>query len=338
MLAPEGAGVGVRPGAKAGPANLAGRIGNDPVSHPNCRARLCGICLHCTVAQWDPAPYIQPVTLLILRNYPIHLILPILLILPFACVAQQINDVPTTPVLTRAHAHNDYEHRRPLLDALDYGFTSVEADVHLSAGELHVAHDRKEIQPGRTLRTLYLDPLAARVRRNGSVYTNTSQPLQLLVDIKTSSPEVWPVLQQQLAGYSFMLTEFHVDGTSVPRAVSVVLSGERPSISELASEPSRLAALDGSPDQIDPNVPVTLVPLVSSAWSPAFHWKGIGDFAPDEATRLSELVARVHAEHRKIRFWGTPDTPSARETFFAAGVDYLNTDDLAGMQLFFKNR
>lgn len=31
--------------------------------------------------------------------------------------------------LERAHAHNDYEHDRPLFDALDSGFKSVEADV-----------------------------------------------------------------------------------------------------------------------------------------------------------------------------------------------------------------
>jgi hypothetical protein len=36
---------------------------------------------------------------------------------------------PTSPAqhLTRAHAHNDYHHPRPLLDALDHGFCSVEA-------------------------------------------------------------------------------------------------------------------------------------------------------------------------------------------------------------------
>ena len=43
--------------------------------------------------------------------------------------------------LAQAHAHNDYEHPRPLLDALDHGFTSVEADVWLVDGELLVAHD-----------------------------------------------------------------------------------------------------------------------------------------------------------------------------------------------------
>ena len=42
--------------------------------------------------------------------------------------------------LRHAHAHNDYAHRRPLWDALDRGFCSVEADIFLSRGELLVGH------------------------------------------------------------------------------------------------------------------------------------------------------------------------------------------------------
>ena len=58
------------------------------------------------------------------------------------------NLTPTgTKPLPRAHAHNDYEHDRPLFDALDHGFTSVEADVHLVDGELFVAHNSDEIKP-----------------------------------------------------------------------------------------------------------------------------------------------------------------------------------------------
>src|SRR5512135_1483640 len=50
---------------------------------------------------------------------------------------------PAQPTpLVHAHAHNDYQHERPLLDALDRGFCSVEADVHLVNGELLVAHAR----------------------------------------------------------------------------------------------------------------------------------------------------------------------------------------------------
>src|SRR5689334_23371364 len=68
--------------------------------------------------------------------------------------------------LRRAHAHNDYEHKRPLFDALDNGFCSIEPDIYLIEGQLLVAHDRDEVSPERTLQRLYLDPLRARIKEN----------------------------------------------------------------------------------------------------------------------------------------------------------------------------
>src|SRR2546426_4129702 len=76
-------------------------------------------------------------------------------------------EIKSPPPLVRAHAHNDYEHARPLLDALDHGFCSIEADVWLVEGKLLVAHDRNKVKPDRTLQALYLDPMRERVRRNG---------------------------------------------------------------------------------------------------------------------------------------------------------------------------
>ena len=77
--------------------------------------------------------------------------------------------------LLHAHAHNDYRHDRPLLDALAHGFTSVEADVFLVDDKLCVAHDAREIRPERTLRSLYLDPLRERAKKKvGRIYTKRS--------------------------------------------------------------------------------------------------------------------------------------------------------------------
>ena len=44
------------------------------------------------------------------------------------------SESPRVVPLMRAHAHNDFQHTRPLLDALDCGFSSVEADVYSEAG------------------------------------------------------------------------------------------------------------------------------------------------------------------------------------------------------------
>src|SRR5512136_1353825 len=87
-------------------------------------------------------------------------IITLILLVPVAFAAS------TPRPLTRAHAHNDYMHTRPLLDALDHGFCSVEADINLVEGQLLVAHSLKETKPERTLQRLYLDPLRKRVRAN----------------------------------------------------------------------------------------------------------------------------------------------------------------------------
>src|SRR5207249_11561405 len=87
--------------------------------------------------------------------------------------------------LIRVHAHNDYEHKRPLLDALDHGFCSVEADIYLVDGRLLVAHMRSQVQPERTLEKLYLEPLRQRVKKNGGSVYPAGPELVLLIDIKT---------------------------------------------------------------------------------------------------------------------------------------------------------
>ena len=119
--------------------------------------------------------------------------------------------------MTHAHAHNDYRHDRPLLDALDHGFVGVEADIYLQDGQLLVAHDRDELTPDRTFDGLYLRPLDERVtQQGGHVYADGSD-LMLLIDIKADAEAVYVVLDQLLAGYACMLTHC-IDGVVTPRS------------------------------------------------------------------------------------------------------------------------
>jgi DUF1365 family protein len=60
----------------------------------------------------------------------------------------------------------------------------------------------------------------------------------------------------------------------------------------------------------------------------------------DEQTQLREIVAQVHATAgQRLRFYGTPDRSeqqylSVWQEERAAGVDWLNTDQLAALQAF----
>jgi len=239
---------------------------------------------------------------------------------------------PVVSPLAQAHAHNDYEHPRPLLDALARGFCSVEADIHLVAGQLLVAHDLAQVRPDRTLERLYLDPLRERVQANrGRVYAQ-GPAFFLLIDFKSNGPATWQALRPVLAQYAEMLTTYRADRTE-PKAVTVVLSGNSPR-EQLAQEPTRLAGIDGRLNDLPRNPSPHLVPWISDNWPRHFQWRGAGEMPVAERTRLRDLVAQAHAQGRQVRFWGAPDQEPIWQEQFLAGVDFINTDKLDALRQF----
>lgn len=236
--------------------------------------------------------------------------------------------------LTRAHAHNDYEHDRPLLDALDHGFTSVEADIHLVDGALLVAHDRDEVQAGRTLERLYLDPLRKRAQANGGrVYPN-GPTLILLIDIKSEAEATYAALRQALRHYADILTVFTPEARD-EGAVTAIISGNRPRAT-MEAESVRYAAYDGRLPDLDDSVQASphFIPLVSSNWSSIARWYGQGPFPEEGQQKLKAAVEKAHTQGRTIRFWATGDTPAVWRVLHDAGVDWLNADDLGKLQAF----
>ncbi|MER6997247.1 phosphatidylinositol-specific phospholipase C/glycerophosphodiester phosphodiesterase family protein [Streptomyces sp. NPDC000410] len=245
--------------------------------------------------------------------------------------------------LGRAHAHNDYLHERPLYDALSHGFTSVEADIFLVDGELLVAHEPAQLDPTRTLRSLYLDPLLERVKANhGSVYRGYRRPVQLLVDIKHDGAAVYRELHRQLGEYRGILTTY-AHGAVHPGAVTPVISGDRAARVPMAAQRVRHAFYDGRLDDLaaPAPAPASFIPLISSNWTHSFSWQGTGPIPAAERERLREIVSTAHGRGQRVRFWATPDAPGAARDavwseLLAAGVDHINTDDLAGLERFLR--
>jgi hypothetical protein len=263
----------------------------------------------------------------------VHRVLAILLVATlFQLTAGAADDSSTASLpkpLTNVHAHNDYEHKRPLFDALDCGFCSVEADINLVDGKLLVAHSRAAVKPGRTLESLYLDPLRERVKKyHGRVYPD-GPPVWLLIDFKNSPTEMYPVLRKVLIDYSDILTTWE-DGKMKQGAVTAILTGSHPDESILAGEKIRYAAIDGILDALSRNPPSDLVPWMSSQWSLSFKWRGEGAMPDAEVQKLHEIVEKAHKQGRLVRFWAAPDKLNAWKTLHAAGVDLINTDDLKG--------
>jgi hypothetical protein len=244
---------------------------------------------------------------------------------------------PSLVVLPTAHAHNDYYHDRPLLDALEHGFCSVEADIFLVEGRLLVGHSRRELSPNRTLQHLYLDPLKKRVQQGGGrVYPNGPM-MTLLVDIKSDGPSTYRSLQRVLPKYASMLSSVR-DGQRHDGAVQVIISGNRP-LDLVAATPSpRYVFVDGRLSDLDQAVSADLMPLISDRWGAHFRWRGEGPLPADERDKLHDVVRRTHQRGQRLRFWATPDRPEAWRVLRDAQVDLINTDDLAGLAAFLRER
>jgi len=256
-----------------------------------------------------------------------------LALLPFAVQASdQSARTAAAPPLPNAHAHNDYLHERPLHDALDFGFTSIEADIFLIEGQLLVAHSPLELHPERTLEQLYLKPLQQIAhRRNGRIFPKPQQ-LTLLIDIKNKGKQTWVVLDQLLSKYDHLISQT-IDGERVERAITVIISGDRP-MNEIAGSNPRRAGIDGRLSDLDSRHSADLMPLISDHWGNHFKYQGSGEMTEDELKKLKNMTSQFHRSGRRIRFWATPESPDLWKRLRQNHVDLIGTDDLSQLSQF----
>ncbi len=271
------------------------------------------------------------------RSFFVNLIIISLVVT--CCTTFYKNTAPTP--LTRAHAHNDYDHKQPLFDALAHGFTNIEADAILKHDTLFVAHDPDDIVSARTLQSLYLDPLYALYQKNdGRIYPGWPT-VYLMIDFKSDADSSYNILRPLLNQYADMLTRWRGDQKDMG-AVTIIISGNRP-LAQAAKESMRFIGIDGRADDFNNNCSPLLHPWISDDWSNHFEWRGLGEFPAAEEKKLAHLVERAHANGQMIRFWATdvfykPAQFAIWNVLYEAGVDLINTDDLAGLREFLKQR
>jgi hypothetical protein len=252
--------------------------------------------------------------------------------LVIVCLLTTVNVSAQVP-LANAFAHNDYQHKRPLLDALNYGVANIEADIFLYKNELVVAHFMPHFRKSKTLEKLYLKPLLDRYAADSCIYTGYKKPIVLMIDIKSNSEKTYSKLRVLLEKYKSILTSYD-DGIITERSVTVIISGHKP-YATMASEKSRLAFIDDDLRNLDKTYIDGLCLMSSAKYSQILSWDGKKPIKPEEKERLCNFVANAHRNGRKVRLWAMPQNPVVWTTLMDCGVDLINSDDLPGMQSYF---
>jgi hypothetical protein len=237
--------------------------------------------------------------------------------------------------LSVAHSHNDYEQPRPLAQALEAGFQSVEADVWLRGGEIVVSH-MGVLDLGR-LADLYLQPLQDRVDRLGSVFGD-GRGFLLWLDLKESSRGLTDALHALLARYP-MFAAFSDQGVR-PGAVVAILTGDATAKRRYTDEhPLRFACRDS-------NLLREGDPPADRRWTwYALRWSSVVK-APADAEEglraaresLRQAAERAHALGRRLRVYGIPERPDVWEAAMSAGVDLVSTDHIEDFAAYLETR
>ncbi len=238
------------------------------------------------------------------------------------------------PLLLHGHSHNDYTRERPLQEALENGFTSIEIDVFSWKGQIKVAHLKQKLKKKPTIKELYLEPLSKIITQNeGTVFQNDSTQLVLMIDLKKDKKVLYHLLKNQFKEYESII-EIHKDGQTKWGPIRIVLSGKPPMDSLLLDNPKYFTA-DLHPPNWSSNTSAKLAPRASSNYNKHFTYKGKGLIPESDQSLIKNLVKEAHDSGRKIRFWASDDNAEVWNFLLENGVDWINVDDLKKFRAYY---
>lgn len=216
----------------------------------------------------------------------------------------------------KIHSHNDYLQKAPFWEAYAAGAKSIEVDVILQDGKLKAAHEEESINPAKTIESLYLDPIRKGIE-NGLI---DGIDFTLLVDLKTSALPTLEVLQTVMEDYQDLAY-----GKANPEGLKLIISGNRPEVTEYESYPEWMF-FDYQSKDLNGSLPWEKIGMVSLSFRQFSIWNGKGRMVEDQRENLQQFIDLVHSFDKPVRFWGTPDSKTAWKAFYEMGVDYINTD------------
>ncbi len=231
--------------------------------------------------------------------------------------------------VSNIHAHNDYDHNEPFVQAYALQLGSIEADVLWINDTLFVAHSARELKRSVLFEGSYLSKLENGVRKNkGCAYNDSNCVLQLLIDVKTDSLQTLNAVVNSINKFPLLVNN---------RSVRFVITGRQLPAEKFNLYPPYIL-FDGKINDSSHLHHLDRIGLFSADFYTYSKWNGVGAIPDADLTLIKKDIAKAHALHKQIRFWGVPDNMHTWQTMMDLGVDYINTDHIADVAKFISSR
>jgi hypothetical protein len=232
-------------------------------------------------------------------------------------------------------SHN-FSSKTELWESIGNGILNFEVDVMYIYGKLYVT-DLMPDSANHNLPTLtdaYLYPLFNQYKKNnGEIIPGYVGDIYLILNISSQPIQVYKQLAAEMRPFTDMLT-FELAGVKHPGKLRILIK-DNSQLEKINSIKPSFLGLVGSLADIDKKADPNLMPIIEIDFSEITSWKGTGNIPFEDFQKFKDVVAKVHAQNKKISFRNCPTYKAVADVIQTSKADFASTPEAIKMAGYF---
>lgn len=232
-------------------------------------------------------------------------------------------------------SHN-FSTKVELWESIGTGILNFQADVMYIYGNIYITPVMPDSANHKlsTLTEAYLYPLYNQFKKNnGEIIPGFSGDVFLILNFVAQPIQIYKQLAIEMRPFSDMLT-YKVEGAEHQGKMRILIKDDTQFEKINNIKPSFLG-LVGNLSDIDKKIESNKMPLIEVDFDEITRWKGIGNIPFEDFMRMKDLVAKVHAQNKKISITNCPNNKTVADLIQTSKADFINTSEALRMAEFF---
>jgi hypothetical protein len=237
------------------------------------------------------------------------------------------------PIISSTNFTNQSE----LWESIGMGILNYQADVIYIYGKLFVTPTMPDSANHKlpTLTEAYLYPIYNQFKKNnGEMLPGYSGDIFLILNFSAQPVQVYKQLAAELRPFSDMLTS-KIEGAEHQGKIRILIK-DKNNLDKINSIKPSFLSLAGNLSDIDKNIDSGKMPLIEVDFSEITNWKGTGNIPFEDFVKIKDLVAKVHAQNKKISISNCPNNKTIADLIKTSKADFVNTPEATQMARFFE--
>jgi len=239
------------------------------------------------------------------------------------------------PIISSQNFSNQSE----LWESIGLGIVNYQADVMYIYGKLYVTPIMPDSSNHKfpTLTDAYLYPLYSQFKKNnGEILPGYSGDIYLILNFTTQPVQIYKQLAIEMRPFSEMLTS-KTTGAEHQGKIRILIK-DKVTLDKINNiKPSFLGLVGGFSD-IEKNLDSGQMPLIEVDLHEITNWKGTGNIPFEDFVKIKDIVAKVHAQNKKISIINCPTNKTIADLIQTSKADFINTKDAILMADFLERK